>query len=210
MKGMVMDYSTTLKLVKTLDLSDNNLSGEIPDQVTRLVGLQSLNLSNNLLVGRIPDNIGAIEVLECVDLSANNLSGEIPKSMSQLSFLSYLNLSNNKLTGKIPSGTQFQSFTAASFLGTNLYGPPLTTESRTYKPVPPNPSKSVAENVDDEPKVNWFYLCVEFGFLFGFLGVTGRIIFSESWDLCIFNFWKTLKKKIVASFNVKIPSNIEE
>ncbi|XWS08064.1 hypothetical protein CRYUN_Cryun41cG0046100 [Craigia yunnanensis] len=194
MKGRVVGYSTTLKLVKTMDLSDNNLSGEIPEKVTTLAGLQSLNLSNNLLVGSIPDNIGAMGVLECVDLSANNLSGEIPESMSELSFLSYLNLSNNKLTGKIPSGTQLQSFTAASFLGTKLYGPPLTTESRTSKPVPLNPSKSVGENVDDGPKVDWFYLCVEFGFLFGFLGVAGRIMFSESWDLCIFNFWKTFKK----------------
>ncbi|KAH1038160.1 hypothetical protein J1N35_039903 [Gossypium stocksii] len=92
-----------------------------------LTGLLSLNLSKNHLVGKIPSNIGAIKTLECVDLSENNLSGKIPDSMSKLNFLSYLNLSYNNLTGQIPSGTQLQSFSASSFLGTKLYGPPLST-----------------------------------------------------------------------------------
>ncbi|MBA0802124.1 hypothetical protein Gohar_012453, partial [Gossypium harknessii] len=33
MKGRVVNYDTTLKLVKTMDLSDNNLSGEIPEEL---------------------------------------------------------------------------------------------------------------------------------------------------------------------------------
>nr|KJB75098.1 hypothetical protein B456_012G024000 [Gossypium raimondii] len=97
-KGTMLDYSNTLGLIKLVDLSDNNLSGEIPEEMTMLTGLLSLNLSKNHLAGKIPSNIGAIKTLECVDLSENNLSG-----------------------------TQLQSFSASSFLGTKLYGPPLPT-----------------------------------------------------------------------------------
>ncbi|KAK6228329.1 hypothetical protein SCA6_000669 [Theobroma cacao] len=185
-KGVVMDYSATLKLLALLDLSDNNLSGDIPEEVTSLKGLISLNLSNNLLVGRIPDNIGSMRLLECVDLSKNNLSGRIPSSMTELNFLSYLNLSNNKLTGKIPSGTQLQSLSASSFLGTELFGPPLTKDNTSS---PLTPSNTVGEEeVDNGPKVNWFHLSVEFGFLFGFFGVIGPVIFSKSWRLLYFQY----------------------
>ena len=197
-KGMVVDYSSSLKLFKLVDLSDNNLSGEIPEEVTSLIALLSLNLSNNLLVGKIPDRIGAMRELESVDLSANNLSGEIPNSMTDLFSLSYLNLSNNRLIGKIPLRAQFATFTNDGFLGNKLYGPPLT-EYRTSKSVPPTASNSAGENVDNGPKVDWFYLCVEFGFLFGFLGVAGPIVFSESLDFYIFNFWETLLMNFAAS-----------
>ncbi|XP_039070940.1 receptor-like protein EIX2 [Hibiscus syriacus] len=151
MKGVVFDYSTTLKLIKLVDLSDNNLSGVIPEEITTLIGLLSLNLSRNHLVGKIPGNIGAMNTLECVDLSENRLSGEIPESMSQLTFLSYLNLSYNNLTGKIPSGTQLQTFSSSSFLGNKLYGPPLTNSSRDSKAVVPT-GNSVGEDVDNGNK----------------------------------------------------------
>ncbi|XVE68732.1 hypothetical protein DITRI_Ditri09bG0093000 [Diplodiscus trichospermus] len=192
MKGALLNFSSTLKLIKLVDLSHNKLSGEIPGEVTNLIGLLSLNLSNNLLVGSIPDNIGAMRSLECVDLSVNNLSGKIPNGMSQLSFLSYLNLSYNNLTGEIPSGTQLQSFTKQSFLGTNLSGPPL---NRFAKPAPPISSNSAGEKVNVGPKVDWFHLFIEFGFLFGFVGTAGPILFTRSWDFCIISFWNTLNVK---------------
>ncbi|XP_058076373.1 receptor-like protein EIX2 [Magnolia sinica] len=43
-----------------MDLSSNNLSGEIPEGLTGLLGLRILNLSGNHLTGKIPGNIGEI------------------------------------------------------------------------------------------------------------------------------------------------------
>ncbi|XP_022743922.1 probable LRR receptor-like serine/threonine-protein kinase IRK [Durio zibethinus] len=172
MKGRVVDYSTTLKLVKTMDLSDNNLSGEIPEEVTSLVGLQSLNFSHNLLLGTIPANIGAMGSLESVDLSTNNISGEIPPSISYLTFLSHLNLSYNKITGKIPTSTQLQSLSVSSFLGTELHGPPLTDSSNAVKFSP-----SAGKNLDDRHEVNWSFLSVELGFCLGFFGVLVPVLY---------------------------------
>ena len=48
-KGKILEYSTILQLVKSIDFSKNSLSGEIPEEVTNLRELQSLNLSYNLL-----------------------------------------------------------------------------------------------------------------------------------------------------------------
>lgn len=37
-------YKNTLGLLKSIDLSDNNLSGKIPEEITSRVSLLSLNL----------------------------------------------------------------------------------------------------------------------------------------------------------------------
>ncbi|XP_012458067.1 receptor-like protein EIX2 [Gossypium raimondii] len=189
-KGTMLDYSNTLGLIKLVDLSDNNLSGEIPEEMTMLTGLLSLNLSKNHLAGKIPSNIGAIKTLECVDLSENNLSGKIPDSMSELSFLSYLNLSYNNLTGQIPTGTQLQSFSASSFLGTKLYGPPLPTP-KTLVPA----SNIVGGQVDSRKQVDWYIIWLEFGFWCGFLCVACPLLFTNSGDACIFRILTKLKIK---------------
>ncbi|CAL9088934.1 unnamed protein product [Musa acuminata var. zebrina] len=92
-KGYDIQYTTILSLVTSIDLSNNNLSGEIPKELTKLHGLHFLNLSKNHLRGTIPEKIGSMEQLESLDLSMNNLTGDIPSSLSSLTFLSHLNLS---------------------------------------------------------------------------------------------------------------------
>ncbi|CAL9089378.1 unnamed protein product, partial [Musa acuminata var. zebrina] len=102
-KGYDIQYTTILSLVTSIDLSNNNLSGEIPRELTKLHGLHFLNLSKNHLRGTIPEKIGSMEQLESLDLSMNNLTGDIPSSFSSLNFLSHLNLSHNNLSGRIPT-----------------------------------------------------------------------------------------------------------
>ncbi|KAG4119353.1 hypothetical protein ERO13_D11G074100v2 [Gossypium hirsutum] len=201
MKGRVVNYDTTLKLVKTMDLSDNNLSGEIPEEVTSLAGLQSLNFSHSHLVGRIPYNIGAMTSLECFDLSTNNLSGEIPLTISDLSFLSHLNLSYNKFTGKIPTGTQLQSLNADSFYGTKLFGPPLSESSTDVR----FGTGGVLKNREDQHQVDWFFLTVELGFLSGFFGTvfllmlckSGRLVHLQYVDETGHSLGRIIRKYIV-------------
>ncbi|WCJ40828.1 Receptor-like protein EIX2 [Euphorbia peplus] len=104
-KGIMVEYSTILNFVRSLDLSNNKFMGEIPKEITSLSGLQSLNLSYNIFTGSIPNDIGAMKKLESLDLSQNRLSGKIPQSMSSMNFLSNLNLSNNNLSGHAGSET---------------------------------------------------------------------------------------------------------
>ncbi|KAK6804971.1 hypothetical protein RDI58_002755 [Solanum bulbocastanum] len=109
-----MTYTSTLDQVNLIDLSFNNLHGEIPNEITGLSALGTLNLSWNQLSGRIPEDIGSMQQLETLDLSSNHLSGSIPLSMTSTTTLSYLNLSYNNLGGPIPSKKQFRTFTNPS------------------------------------------------------------------------------------------------
>ncbi|KAL3635727.1 hypothetical protein CASFOL_020274 [Castilleja foliolosa] len=127
MKGVMMEYTKISTYTVNLDLSSNNLVGEIPPNLTNLTGLHGLNLSHNHLRGIIPRKIGDMESLESLDLSCNNLSGAIPESLSKLTFLSHLNLSHNNLSGAIPTGHQLQTLNETSNYEGNsgLCGGPL-------------------------------------------------------------------------------------
>ncbi|XP_022632101.1 LRR receptor-like serine/threonine-protein kinase GSO2 [Vigna radiata var. radiata] len=115
-----------LSLLKSIDLSSNELLGEIPKEIECLFGLVSLNLSRNRLKGGIPSNVGKLTSLEFLDLSQNQLVGSIPSSLAQIDRLTVLDLSHNYLSGKIPTGTQLQSFDASKYEDNlDLCGPPL-------------------------------------------------------------------------------------
>ncbi|KAM3760742.1 hypothetical protein ACB098_01G216100 [Castanea mollissima] len=194
-KGRVFEYSTILQQVKSIDISSNCLSGEIPKEVTNLQGLQSLNLSYNLLIGRIPENIGNMGSLESIDFSVNLLSGQIPSSISSLTFLSHLNLSNNNLIGKIPLSTQLQSFNASSFNGNKLCGPPLA-DNCTISGEQPNNGYIGAKDRGGLV-VDWFYVSPLLGFVVGLWVVCGPLLYNKQWRMMYFQFldqmWYKLK-----------------
>ncbi|KAL4601928.1 hypothetical protein ACB092_10G017200 [Castanea dentata] len=194
-KGSILEYSTILQLVKSIDFSKNNLSGEIPKEVTSLQGLQSLNLSYNFLIGSIPENIGTMRSLESIDFSLNQLSGQIPSSMSSLTFLNHLNLSNNNLTGKIPLSTQLQSLNPSSYVGNKLCGPPLTVNC-TINGVKPN-NENISSKETGGLEVDWFYVSMALGFVVGFWSVCGPLLLNKQWRIMYFQFldhmWYKLK-----------------
>ncbi|KAL1833844.1 hypothetical protein ACET3Z_003495 [Daucus carota] len=131
-KGRELEYSSTLKLVNIINLSSNNLTGEIPPGITNLTALGTLNLSRNHLTGSIPNEIGNMRRLETLDLSHNKLSEPIPDSISLLHSLSHLNVSYNNLVGRIPTGNQLQTLTDVSMFDGNplLCGKPLLSKCR--------------------------------------------------------------------------------
>ncbi|PPS10253.1 hypothetical protein GOBAR_AA10400 [Gossypium barbadense] len=200
LKGREDEYGSTLGLVTNIDLSANNLTGEIPKEIGSLVGLLSLNFSGNLLTGNIPDNIGNMELMESLDLSMNQLNGEIPPSFSNLNFLNHFNVSYNNLTGQIPTSTQLQSFENLSYVGNHLCGPPLS-KNCTSKSIPTD----VANNgsINEGSKVNWLYVSTVFGFVMGFWGVVAPLLFIRSWRIAYYRkldhicgklyvFWATM------------------
>ncbi|OAY52773.1 hypothetical protein MANES_04G110000v8 [Manihot esculenta] len=104
-KGDILNY------LFGLDLSDNNLEGQIPDQLGKLSQLRALNLSHNYLTGSIPASLSNLTQLESFDLSHNNLSGQIPSQLIALHFLAVFSVAYNNLSGKIPDMKgQFSTF----------------------------------------------------------------------------------------------------
>lgn len=85
-----------------LDLSENQLSGEIFHNLSRAQNLKHLNLAYNRFTRQNFPGIEMLLGLEYLNLSKASLTGQIPNKISQLSNLNTLDLSGNHLTGKIP------------------------------------------------------------------------------------------------------------
>ncbi|XP_015867558.3 receptor-like protein EIX2 [Ziziphus jujuba] len=192
-KGREMEYSySKLYLVDSIDLSDNNLSGEIPAELTSLIGLQTLNLSANRLTGKIPSSIGNLTLLETLDLSRNKLFGPIPVSMTSLTFLNHLNLSYNNLTGKIPTANQFLTFDDPSIYQGNvgLCGKPLDNDclGSSQFGTPRGEKEEKDGDLGDKTEKVGFYISIALGFIVGFWGVFGSLIINKSWRYTYFGF----------------------
>ncbi|XP_075099818.1 receptor-like protein EIX2 [Nicotiana tabacum] len=196
-KGNSYQYDKILALVTSMDMSNNNLSGDIPISFTSLVGLRICNFSKNQLTGRIPNGIGDMKVLESLDLSENQLSDQIPQSLSSLSTLSFLNLSYNNLSGKIPVGTQLQSFNSSSFQGNELCGLPLLTNCNSGGQ---NPNVDTENDESNEDEPDWFYIAMSIGFGLSFWGVCSCLLFKRSWRHAYYRFsdscWESLCVKL--------------
>ncbi|CAF2064743.1 unnamed protein product [Brassica napus] len=93
-----------LKLLFGMDLSENELSGDIPPELGGLLELQALNLSHNKLSGSIPKTFSGLKNVESLDLSFNRLHGRIPSQLTELNSLAVFNVSFNNLSGAIPQG----------------------------------------------------------------------------------------------------------
>ncbi|GLT91624.1 hypothetical protein SLE2022_095020 [Rubroshorea leprosula] len=194
-KGQVLDYSKTLYLVKVMDFSSNNLSGEIPSEITILNDLQSLNLSHNFFSGRIPGDIGSMRMLESLDLSVNELSGSIPQSMANLTFLGCLNLSNNRLSGRIPSSTQLQSFNASSYVGNKLCGPPLMYNCSEVGSKPDSQNRG-GRGEDHGAEINWFFVSLALGFIVVFWSFLSPLVINRRWRYRYYQFLDDMWWKI--------------
>lgn len=97
-----------------LDISFNQLSGELPDCWTHFRSLEVLVLANKLF-GQVPISIGSLTEIEALHLGNNFFTNEIPDSLKSctklttfdvgetLSNLIILSLRSNRLSGNIPS-----------------------------------------------------------------------------------------------------------
>ena len=89
--------------VVELNLTRNNLAGELTPELTELTALTVLRLHGNDLTGTIPSWIGELDQLTWLALWENELTGPIPPELGELTNLEIsLGLGRNNLTGEIP------------------------------------------------------------------------------------------------------------
>ncbi|CAD5183532.1 unnamed protein product [Musa acuminata subsp. malaccensis] len=198
-KGSMVDYTTILWLVTSIDLSNNHFSGEIPKELPTLLGLRFLNLSTNHLTGMIPENIGDMKLLESLDLSENSLTGEIPSSFSAMYFLAHLNLSYNNLSGKIPTSGQLSTFDSWTYVGNkDLCGTPLPA-CPVYQ-TPPD------ARVKDDEKLDKLleYTSIVVGFVVGFWLFIGTLIMKQAIRFAFFRRIDKTSDWVYVQFAVKL------
>ncbi|XP_066334750.1 receptor-like protein EIX2 [Miscanthus floridulus] len=200
-KGQELNYGSIQRIVLTsmtsIDLSSNDLTGEIPEEIVVLDALVNLNLSRNHLTGVIPKKIGEMRSLQSLDLSRNMLSGEIPATMSNLTFLSYLELSYNDLTGRIPSGVQLDTLYAgypSMYIGNiGLCGHPLQNNCSSERHAP---KQGGLGRTEEGYGIPFFYLGLGCGFVVGIWIAFGVLLFKRNWRIACFRLSDKLYDKV--------------
>ncbi|OMO56334.1 hypothetical protein CCACVL1_26622 [Corchorus capsularis] len=101
-QGLTCNSFNGTSIITDLDLSSSGFQGLIPTSITRLTHLKTLNLSNNDFSGQIPI-FSPSSNLTSVDISNNELQGSLPESLISLPDLKILYYGCNQLNNDLPS-----------------------------------------------------------------------------------------------------------
>ncbi|KAK1561088.1 hypothetical protein Q3G72_034301 [Acer saccharum] len=146
-KGSILQY------MLGIDLSSNELTGDIPTDIGNLQRIKAMNLSHNSLSGSIPESFSNLTNIESLDLSYNKLRGRIPPQLTQLNSLAIFNVSFNNLSGQVPDKGQFGSFVESSYGGNlDLCGPQIKRSCGSSEPT--TPSGAGEEEEEDESAID--------------------------------------------------------
>ncbi|MFQ6643772.1 hypothetical protein Gotur_017991 [Gossypium turneri] len=87
--------------LQRLNLAFNQFTGSVPYSINQMHSLQYLNLAHNQLQNQLSDMFGPLSSLSTLDLSFNSLTGDLPESFKNLTSMNSMYLQNNQLTGTI-------------------------------------------------------------------------------------------------------------
>jgi hypothetical protein len=98
-----ISYPIPRRAARRIRLNDNALAGSIPASIGKMLETRTLDLSNNQLEGDLPDQFGDLE-LSVLDLGNNRLTGSIAPAIAAVDEHGrYLYLGNNRFTGPVPA-----------------------------------------------------------------------------------------------------------
>ncbi|TMW94456.1 hypothetical protein EJD97_010242 [Solanum chilense] len=108
------------KEIRILDLSENEIHGQLPKWLEGFSALHVLNLSHNYLTSL--DHI-PWEKIMILDLQSNSLSGTLPSPICTATSLYIMNLSYNNLSSEIPNCLfNFSSLRVLDLRANNFHG----------------------------------------------------------------------------------------
>lgn len=101
-EGILPSSIGEMQTIRTMDLSNNNFSGELGSHlISNLTSLRLLRLSHNCFHGLVP-LLSNLTRLNWLYLNNNSFSGVIEDGVSNNSSLFSLDISNNMVSGRIP------------------------------------------------------------------------------------------------------------
>ncbi|KAM0023561.1 putative leucine-rich repeat-containing, plant-type, leucine-rich repeat domain superfamily [Helianthus debilis subsp. tardiflorus] len=121
-----------------LDLSNNDIHGNIPDWVGEIGRnrLSVLDLSNNSITGTIPNVYKDWGGLEGFILNGNQLEGKVPTSLYKCQNLRIIDLGNNQLSDTLPSWLgDLPNLQVLALRSNNFHGS-IVTSSKVKFPFP--------------------------------------------------------------------------
>ncbi|WVY96971.1 hypothetical protein V8G54_029125 [Vigna mungo] len=122
LSGELTDCWNNWKSLVLINLRFNNLTGEIPRSLGSLSNLRFLYLKSNKFFGKVPFSLRNCKNLRILDLCRNNLSGVIPTWLGQK--VEGLELRSNQFSGNIPTQLcQLRSLMIINLASNKLSGP---------------------------------------------------------------------------------------
>ncbi|KAL5095954.1 hypothetical protein RYX36_000281 [Vicia faba] len=101
--GKISPSICNLKSLTHLELSFNNLSGNVPSCISSFSQyLEILALQRNKLSGLIPQTYLRGNTLQMIDFSNNNFLGQLPRALVNCGWLEYFDISHNNINDSFP------------------------------------------------------------------------------------------------------------